>query len=138
MHMPDEPVERFEKTFPLSAMAPALPEAAISPQWVDEVFEMNRERLEPVVRPMGSATVTRPLQPVVTRRRRTHPTTEGTHVCVQPMCRHHCRYRGARPLAYRLSCGFNSRSVSPPCPLIDLLFAAPTPLLVDTIVSPPQ
>ena len=45
--MLDELVERFEQTFPLSAMARALLEAAISPQWVDEVFELNRERQYP-------------------------------------------------------------------------------------------
>ena len=47
MHMLDELVERFEQTFPLSAMARALLEAAISRQWVDEVFEKNRERQYP-------------------------------------------------------------------------------------------
>jgi IS4 transposase len=45
--MLDELVERFEQTFPLSAMARALLEAAISPQWVDEVFETHRQRQYP-------------------------------------------------------------------------------------------
>ena len=43
----DELVDRFEQSFPLSPMARALLEAAISPQWVDEVFELNRGRLYP-------------------------------------------------------------------------------------------
>lgn len=45
--MLDELLERFEQTFPLSAMARALLEAAISPQWVDEVFETHRQRQYP-------------------------------------------------------------------------------------------
>jgi hypothetical protein len=40
-------VERFEQTFPLGAMARALLAAAISPQWVDEVFETHRQRQYP-------------------------------------------------------------------------------------------
>jgi IS4 transposase len=45
--MPDELVERFEQAFPLSAMARALLEASIAPQWVDEVFETHRQRQYP-------------------------------------------------------------------------------------------
>lgn len=45
--MLDELLERFEQTFPLSAMARALLEASISPKWVDEVFEAHRQRQYP-------------------------------------------------------------------------------------------
>jgi len=45
--MLDELLERFEQTFPLSAMARALLEAAIPQQWVDEVFETHRQRQYP-------------------------------------------------------------------------------------------
>jgi IS4 transposase len=45
--MLDELVERFEKVFPVSAMGRAVLEKAISPQWVDEVFETHRQRQYP-------------------------------------------------------------------------------------------